>query len=185
MDDLVHVLILVLSLGVILLHERETSLLRLAPVELVQPVRTGLTVALMGILILPLVEALQVQLWWVTAVMLVGVLLYTVLIIGDDLKMKLTSGALPWLLGGCAILIIPGIRMPGILGASSLLLVAYWRSDKLLLGLAAAFLLFYLGAYYYTLEWTLLEKSIALMVTGALLFGLRVVIQRFSRGGVT
>ena len=45
-----------------------------------------------------------------------------------------------------------------------------WRSSGLMTGLAAAFLLFFLGAYYYNLDLTLDEKSYILAGTGGVLF---------------
>lgn len=181
---LVHVLIFGLATSASLLYQRKNHLLLSGVADLVQPVGYGVTVALLGMLILPLVEDLQVQQWWITAMLLVGVLLFLESRIVVDLEHGLRSEGVPWLLAGSVALAIPAARMPGILGALLVLLIGFWRTDRLLLGLAAAFLVFYLGAYYYSLEWTLLAKSVALVGTGLVLLALRCVVLRLTRGGL-
>jgi len=48
----------------------------------------------------------------------------------------------------------------------------------LLMGLATVFLLFFLSAYYYNLEITLLNKSYILLGTGAVLLVVRLLFHR-------
>ncbi|MFQ5401616.1 MAG: DUF4401 domain-containing protein [Anaerolineae bacterium] len=181
--EAVHLLILALAAGVFLRFRRESDLLVSGWDELARPLGYGAAVSLLGVLILPLVEEFDVQWWWITAVLLLVVLLFLVSQIAADLGLSLGSGAMTWLLAGCVALLAPAVRTPGILGAFLLLLLGFWRSNRLLAGLAAVFLLFYLGAYYYSLEWTLLVKSFALIATGAILFLLRFILLRFNRGG--
>jgi uncharacterized membrane protein len=88
---------------------------------------------------------------------------------------------LPWILVLTSLLIFPSTRMPGILGGLLVLLLGYWRDDRSMLGLGMVFWVFFLGAYYYTMELDLLEKSIALLATGLLLFLLRHILLRFAR----
>lgn len=180
--EMVHAVIFVLAAGAFLLYRRENHLLLSGLGDLIQPVSYGVAVSLLGTLILPLVEGFEVQRWWITAGLLLAVLLFLVSQIAADLGLGLRSGAVPWLLAGCVVLLAPAVRMPGILGALIVLLLGFWRNNQLLIGLAAVFLVFYLGAYYYSLEWTLLVKSFALMGTGAILFVLRYVLLRFARG---
>ena len=66
-----------------------------------------------------------------------------------------------------------GVVMKTILAAVIALLLGYWRANTLLMGLATVFLLFFLGAYYYNLDITLLNKSYILMGTGAVLLVVR------------
>jgi hypothetical protein len=183
--EMVHVLVFVLAIAVFLVFKYKNRLLLSHVADLVQPVGYGATVALLGMLILPLTLEFDAEHWWITAILLWGVLLFLVFRIVANLGHSLNSGAVPWLLIGCVVLVIPAIRMPGILGALLILLLGFWRSDRLLLGLAAVFLVFYLGAYYYSLEWTLLIKSLALTGTGLILLTLRYVLLRFTRGGLT
>ena len=58
------------------------------------------------------------------------------------------------------------------------LLLGYWRANTLLMGLATVFLLFFLSAYYYNLEITLLNKSYILLGTGAVLLVVRLLFHR-------
>jgi uncharacterized membrane protein len=46
------------------------------------------------------------------------------------------------------------------------------------MGLAAAFLVVFFIAFYYNLALTLLIKSLILMATGVILFGLRFLLQK-------
>lgn len=175
--EAVHILIFTLGAGVVALHMVESRLLIARLEDLMRPVIYGITIFFLGLLILPLLDDFELQ-WWITAMLLDMVLIFLVLQIVKDLGLGLRSGAVPWLLAGCVILLVPAIRMPGILGALIILLLGFWRNNRLLIGLAAVFLVFYLGAYYYSLEWTLLVKSFALMGTGAILFLLRYILLR-------
>lgn len=181
--DLVHILIFALAISPVLLYQREHSFLISGMDELVRPVGIGIAASLLGLLILPLYGVIFIQRWWITAILLLAVHLYLVWKITIDLQRSMSSGAIPWLLVGSVILAIPAIRMPGILGATIILLLGFWRNNRSLIGLASAFLLFYVSAFYYTLDSTLLEKSFALMATGVVLIGLRYVILRYRTGG--
>lgn len=181
--DLVHVLIFGLALGAILLHQRENRFLVSGKGELVQPVGIGIAASLLGLLILPIGELLFIQRWWITTLMLLAVLLYLAWEVAEDLQLSKSPGAIPWLLVGSLMLAIPAVRMPGILGASIVLLLGFWRNNRTLTGLASVFLLYYVGAFYYYLGSTLLEKSLALTATGVILLVLRYVILRFRTRG--
>jgi uncharacterized membrane protein len=183
--ELVHVVILGLAIGSTVFQETEIKFQLSGSDRLIKPVGYAMIVFLLGLLILPLIEDLKVRYWWFTAVLLLFVLLYLIWEISSDLKMKLTETAMPWLIAGCVILVFPALRMPGILGALIILLLGFWRSNKVLIGLASVFLLFYLGAFYYSLEWTLLVKSIALMLTGVVLFLVRLILHQFAPGGAS
>ncbi len=179
----VHLFIFGLAAGVMALSYKKNHLLVAGFEGPAKSASYGLAVFLLGLLLLPLLE--YFDLWWITAVLLLAVLLFLVLQIAADLGLDLHRGAVLWLCIGCVLLLIPAVRMPGILGALLILLLGFWRNARLLIGLAAAFLLFYLGAYYYSLQWTLLVKSFALMGTGAILFLLRYILLRFARGGAS
>ncbi len=181
--ELIHILIFNLAAATFLFYGLENRLLLVASRELVRPLGYAVALSLLGLLILPTIELLEIRWWWLTAILLLSVLLFLVSQIAADLELPLASGVMPWLLGGCLFLFVPAIQMPGILAALIILLLAFWRNNRLLLGLAAAFLLFYLGAYYYWLEWSLLTKSFALMGGGAIMFLLRYVLLHFTRKG--
>jgi hypothetical protein len=178
-----HVLIFALGAWIVAIFTAESHLLVAGLEDLAQPVRYGLALFFLGLLILPLFDYWNLN-WWITAVLLLILLLFVAVQIAIDLELSLLQGAMPWLVAGCVFLLIPALRMPGILGAFTLLLLGFWRNDRPLLGLAASALVFYLGDYYYSLEWTLWVKSLALMATGAILFLIRYILLRFARGGV-
>ena len=181
--EMVHLFIFALAASVFFLYRRENHPLLSGLGDLGPSVGYGATVSLLVMLILPLMPDLEVRWWWITVALLWAVLLFLVSQIVADLGLGLRSGAVPWLLAGCVILLIPAVRMPGILGALIVLLLGFWRNNWPPIGLAAVFLVFYLGAYYYSLEWTLLVKSFALMGTGIILLTLRYVLLRFRHGG--
>ena len=61
------------------------------------------------------------------------------------------------------------IQEPGILAAMTLLMLAFWRSDRLLMLLTTLFLLFFISSYYYRLDMILLYKSFVLAATGVVM----------------
>ena len=145
--------------------------------EWIAPISSAVIVSFLGLLVLPQIDDLDLGLWWLTALLLLGLLLFLIVEIGRDLGFRPRDPILLALMLACIILFIPAMRMPGILGAIIVLLLGFWRSNRFLLGLAACFLVFYLGAYYYSLTWTLLMKSIVLIATGGILFLLRYALQ--------
>lgn len=70
------------------------------------------------------------------------------------------------------------LTTPGIIAGAGVLTLAFDRRDKVLLGMAVAYLLVFGTVFYYSLHLTLLEKSGVLAGSGALLLTLR---QRLKR----
>jgi uncharacterized membrane protein len=79
---------------------------------------------------------------------------------------------------GTLLMFYPARRMPGMIAAIIVLLLGFRRGNRILMGLALAFLFVFITAYYYHLGLTLLQKSISLMVLGALLIAFRVALVR-------
>jgi hypothetical protein len=177
--ELVHVLIFALALLTVVLYQRERQFQVSRRHDLFYPVRIGTSFSLLVLLILPLIGDWDFPTWWITTVLLSAVLIYAIWEITADLQIRWDSGVLLWVLLTGLILIIPAVRMPGVVGAAILLLLAFWRNDRLLLGIAAVFLFFYVGAFYYSLAWTLLQKSLTLIATGGLLLLLRYLTQKY------
>jgi uncharacterized membrane protein len=71
------------------------------------------------------------------------------------------------------------VEAPGIATGLMLALLAYSAGNRVLLGIALAALAFYLSAYYYMLEETLLFKSAVLAATGLILLAARWLMLRF------
>ncbi len=167
--QLLHALILVTTAGMTFLWQGEFRLLtgRFYPYRI--PVGYGLVLALFGLCLLALGNWLGVTDWWLSATALALVLLYLINQILHDLDQPLLSRVGLWAVGALLLLCIPAYQTPGILAAVIVLLLGRWRGNNLLLGLATLFLLFFLSAYYYNLEITLLNKSYILMGTGVVL----------------
>ena len=71
------------------------------------------------------------------------------------------------------ILILASLKAPGISVGICIILLGYAHGNRVLTGLGVAALLLYLSAYYYSLDDTLLVKSQALALSGAVLLTLR------------
>jgi uncharacterized membrane protein len=66
-----------------------------------------------------------------------------------------------------------------------IVLLGFMGSNRVLMGIGIVSLLFYVSAYYYLLETTLLQKSLTLLGVGTLLLGLRWLMLHFvSQGAV-
>lgn len=74
---------------------------------------------------------------------------------------------------------------PGMLAALIVMLLGFQRGNRVLIGLSIVFLTIFLVAYYYYLEITLLEKSLALIGSGVVLLGLRFLLKRVLEELVT
>lgn len=75
---------------------------------------------------------------------------------------------------GCGMLLFCGFsyNTPGVLIAGLFGTLGFAERDRFLMGLGVVALLFFLSAYYYNMNITLLVKSFALMIPGLILLGL-------------
>jgi hypothetical protein len=81
---------------------------------------------------------------------------------------------------GAALLFVPGAwQTPGLLASGALLLAVFHACHRPWVMLTLSFAALYLAERYYSLHATLLEKSIALVVTGALLLLARTGLRRW------
>jgi len=74
---------------------------------------------------------------------------------------------------GTLLLFYPARRMPGMIAAIIVLVSGFRRGNRILMGFALAFLFVFISAYYYHMGLTLMQKSISLVVAGAVLLALR------------
>ena len=77
------------------------------------------------------------------------------------------------ILAGSLLICIASLEAGGLTIGLVILLLGYASSNRLLIGIGVAALLFYISSYYYLLNTTLLNKSISLLVIGLLLLALR------------
>lgn len=91
-------------------------------------------------------------------------------------------------LAGALILGAASIKAPGVAPAAAILVLGFANGDRVLRGLGVVALLGYLSHYYYSLQATLLAKSLLLMATGLALLAARLAMQRWwpaARAGGT
>lgn len=75
-------------------------------------------------------------------------------------------------------LILSAVTTPGILAALALLVIGYWRDERLLIALGGLFFPVFLILFYYNLEVDLLTKSLTLMGSGVVLLAARSFLSR-------
>lgn len=169
--ELIHVVNVVLAIGMLLLWEYEDDLLVYK--EFVRPTGYALPVALFGLLSLSFIREAGITLWWLSGVGLFIALLGLEYRLLRDAGVSLLSKPALALFCGTLVLLIPAIGAPGILAALFVLALGFRRNNRLLIGLASLFLVFFIGRFYYDLETTLLIKSFQLAGTGLVLLALR------------
>lgn len=177
---LLHGLIWLCGIGTVAVWQGELHILagRFHPFRV--PLTYGFALALLGLCILPLIDFAEIMRWWPSTVGLVLLLVYVAYQLLHEEQIPLAGPVGLWAAVALGLLLIPAYETPGILAAMLVLILGRWRSSGLLTGLAVAFLLFFVSAYYYNLDIPLLEKSYILMGTGVVLlaarFGLRRVV---------
>ena len=73
----------------------------------------------------------------------------------------------------CAAIALASFEAPGIAGGLMIVLLGHANGNRVLAGLGLAGLVFYVSAYYYLLELSLLHKSAVLAATGLVLLAAR------------
>jgi len=159
--------------------------------NLARPIGYGLTLALIqfngeshfGVSLQQLIHSgetapILIPLWLaqsLTGIILVGVvghLLLRAAVAGNSARMLLA-------LLTTAAVAATSLQAPGIATGLIILILGFSRQNRILLGLGIAALLFYISAYYYTLDETLLVKSAVLAATGSMLIMARWVILKW------
>jgi uncharacterized membrane protein len=74
---------------------------------------------------------------------------------------------------GTLAMALASLKAPGIIAALFVLAIGFHRGNRIITGIAFAFLALFLSAYYYNLNITLLNKSYTLLGVGAILLMLR------------
>ena len=179
--DLVHALVFGPAVGSGLLWEREARLVRSRYAGMARPVAYGLAAGLLGALalsVMPDVEVFAVASWWPATLGLaaaLGVLAHRILATDTPGTPPLARALL---FGSLLAVAVLTREAPGITGALFVLTLGFHRGDRLLMGLALAFLAVFLGFFYYHLDLTLLAKSLMLIGSGVVLLVVRVALRR-------
>ena len=115
--------------------------------------------------------------FWARGLLLGAVLLYVVhqLLAQHDTAPSSRVGVAA--LGAAAAFAIATYTAAGVIASLIVMLLAFSRGNRVMFGLGVAALLGYLSYFYYTLQATLLTKSIVLMATGAVLIALWFVMR--------
>jgi len=80
-----------------------------------------------------------------------------------------------------AVILSPTAQTPGVITSLMVIVLGFAKSNRALLTLGVLFLAIYLISFYYSLQQTLLIKSIILMSTGALLIGIYSVLAMIKK----
>ncbi len=169
--------ILMAALPAGLVWWRRPALLAGALPEAVTPVGYGLVTSAFVLLLLALGDPFDQHEpgFLATAALTGGVLGMA----GSLLEARLRSAPGLAILGCLVCLGAATASAPGVMAGVGALMLGFRAGEKVLQGMAWTFLLFFLAAYYYNLEVTLLEKSGILLGSGALLLGLRALLRRW------
>lgn len=84
-------------------------------------------------------------------------------------------------LGAAVIIAAASFEAAGVIVGIVILLLGFVGSNRVLFGLGGASLLFYISAYYYLLDNTLLVKSMSLLSLAIVLFGCRFCLNRLVK----
>lgn len=185
MYEAVHFLIVLMAVAAIWYWITEAQHLSNGiMVELYEPLRYGFVIALQLLLllsILPKSQFIPPITWWFSSLGL------TVLLLALEyylLQINLVSFVKRYaIFAGTILLALLLYQAPGIIAAIILLLLAFQRGNRVLMGIAIIFLTVFFVAYYYYLNISLLMKSITLISAGACLLVLRFVSQQVLEGG--
>lgn len=80
-----------------------------------------------------------------------------------------------------AILFAPTFQSPGIITSALIVILGFSRSNRVLLTLGLVFLATFITAFYYSLQQSLLTKSIVLMSTGILFLGIGFAFDKLKK----
>jgi len=113
-----------------------------------------------------------------TSILLLILLLWAEIRLLQDYNVSIRSNYALAIMGLSVIVTIPTMTTPGIVAGILMIVLAFRRSNWILLGIAYLFFAGFIVEYYYSLQVTLLTKSIILMITGVLLILGRLFMRR-------
>lgn len=115
---------------------------------------------------------------YMSSIILLALLLWMIVRLLSSYQISITAPNALFILGLVILIALPTLNTPGIVGGILVVLLAFRRHNWILMGLAYAFLAYFIIYFYYTLNLTLDVKSYILMGTGlALLLG-RLLLKR-------
>lgn len=115
---------------------------------------------------------------WMGEVLTSVVMLYVVWQLLQKYRQHLSSRIVVMALVGAFFVCAASLEAIGITVGIMIMLLGFSASNRVLLGIGIAALLFYISAYYYLLDITLLDKSLTLLIIGLVLLVARWLMLR-------
>ena len=171
--DLVHIYISAntLILAYIFLNEARIISSRGKMSKLYNPIRAGLIVSLLfGLVSIGkrhLIPISQNHIW-ISSIVMIFVIMYLVYTIINIIEIETIKSKL-LIYSLSAIILIATLWCPSISGAIVILLLSFLVNYKTGLALGIVSLIYFISQYYYDLNFTLLVKSMILVVSGIIL----------------
>jgi len=179
---LFNVLPMMIGALAIYLTTHEISLLQKSWSDIVRPVQYGLLFGLM-LICLPsssylIREVILHSHYYLSTIGIGLALLYLEYHILKKMGYTLTEKTSLLITGSTIIFIIATLQAPGITASFLVILLGFSSGDKVLQGTGIAFMAWYISSYYYSMNISLLEKSISLVATGIILLLTRKLLRR-------
>lgn len=115
---------------------------------------------------------------WMGEVLTSVVMLYVVWQLLQKYRQHLSNRMVVMALVGAFFVCVASLEAIGITVGVVIMLLGFSASNRVLLGIGVAALLFYISAYYYLLDKTLLDKSLTLLIIGLVLLVARWLMLR-------
>jgi hypothetical protein len=159
--------------------------------EMIEPVGYGIIAGMFAVLLFSSIFAVaddlvrgarstRVNAWHLGPLTTVGItaaLVALELAIFSEQRVKPRVEAIGVAVGATVLLGLLTLSTPGVLAAITVLTLGFDRRNSILIGLAVVFLVKFVSFHYYSLQMTLLEKSIVLAASGLLLLAARAYIE--------
>ena len=116
---------------------------------------------------------------WMAELLTVAVVVYVVWQLLQRYRHGSGERITRWVLATALLIALLSLEAPGLASALVILLLGFAMSNRVLLGLGIAALLFFVSSYYYLLDITLLAKAGHLLLIGLVLLVLRVLGRRY------
>ena len=129
------------------------------------------------------VDAESIMRPWMGEVLLGCVAFYVVWFLLRQNKQSMKQPLVICSLFATLLLVVASFEATGLTVGMMIVLLGFAGSNRVLIGIGVVSLLFYVSAYYYLLERTLLDKSLTLLAVGILLLGVRWMMLRFVPKG--
>jgi uncharacterized membrane protein len=166
-----HALVIGLASLALMTWYKDTWFMVKGWADLSRPIGYAAVIAMFGLLVPSAITEIDfAEYWWISTLGLLVVFYALIFLMIQSDSPHLSRTVVGAVAGGAIVLALVTWQTPGILAAITMLLLGFWRGHRLLMGLAIGFLVFFIGAFYYNLDLTLLEKSWILLATGILLF---------------